>query len=363
MKHLLIIVFALCTTFFPVSNILAQKRDKQTASAKDSLPAFDTNYYRSYTDRLIIGIFQAKRNYEILLHQPLYKDKGSADVKLTGNINDVTGFDIAYDKFSLSLANRTVASNNPYIGNSKYNSIQLNFGNPDWALETSFRRYKGFYDNNHLLPDSFSKKNNIHYIDPSFLNQSWKAKYLYFFNHKRFSFYSGYSCNFRQLKTAFSWVYVSNLYFTKLSTDSTFVPLFLRDHYPLVEDLHQVNVLGISSGFGASWNLVIFKGLFMNITFLGGLEPQHRTYYSRVAGLQKGWHLSLCGDFRTSIGFNLKRFYLLISSLNDVAYINSKQLELKNKYISGSFTMGFRIKTKTPAFYQRFQQTKLYKLL
>ncbi|MBI2721976.1 MAG: hypothetical protein HYX39_07365 [Bacteroidetes bacterium] len=64
----------------------------------------------------------------------------------------------------------------------------------------------------------------------------------------------------------------------------------------------------------------------------------------------------------SSIGLNLKRFYILGSYSNDYNLFNNKALDFSSASISGNFTFGWRFYTNTPKFYKKFQQTKIYKL-
>ncbi len=251
----------------------------------------------------------------------------------------------------------------PQKGKTTYNSLGFSFGGNKWLLETSYRRYKGFYELNTGKYDPDFKTTGIYYQNPDMLNASLKAKFLYFFKHHKFSYKAAYSCNYRQYKSAFSWVFVSNMFYTTMNTNYSFAPPNVRKYFGQYENMNELNVAGISGGFGGSLNFVIFKSLFLNLTLLGGLEPQQRSYRHTDGQISKLGFIGISGDFRSSFGYNGKRFYLMITSLNDVSYMNRPQLNIRNKYVSGAFSFGYRFKVKAPDFYKKFQNTKIYNML
>src|ERR1700741_2747376 len=81
---------------------------------KDSMgmvQAYDTNYYRKYPERLVVGLYQSYRNYDIAINQMSTKqDSGKSKLDYIADANVVTGISVAYDKFSFSLGFRTKPS-------------------------------------------------------------------------------------------------------------------------------------------------------------------------------------------------------------------------------------------------------------
>ncbi|MFL5753065.1 MAG: DUF4421 family protein [Bacteroidia bacterium] len=325
---------------------------------------YDTNYYRKYSDRLVVGLYQSYRNYDMTfkqLSQPA--DSGRSALDYIADANAITGLSVAYDKFSFSLGFRSVppqdAANK---GKTSYRNFGFSFGGNEWILETAYRSYKSFYDKNTASYDTTYKKTGKYYQNPSMLNESVKAKFMYFTNYDRFSYKAAYVASYRQMKSSFSWVYVGNILYNKLSTDSSFAPPPVRKYYGSYSDLNAINYFGVSGGAGGTFTLVLWKRLYVNALLTGSIEPQWR-YYGHFSGESAyRTYLSFAGDFRGSLGWNGKNFYMLVSSVNDYSLINSGQLQVTNKFVSGSFTFGYRFKVKTPGFYKKFQETKVYKL-
>ena len=91
---------------------------------------------------------------------------------------------------------------------------------------------------------------------------SYKTKFLFFTNANKFSFKSGYSCNYQQVKTAFSFVLSGNIYYNRLNSDSSFFPQPIRDYYDTHQSMNGLNVFALSVYGGVSWNLVLWKAFF-----------------------------------------------------------------------------------------------------
>ena len=124
-----------------------------------------------------------------------------------------------------------------------------------------------------------------------------------------------------------------------------------------------MNVSGISGGGGAGLNVVLFKKLFVNLTEILFIEPQWRTY-SRVGQADsKLCYIAASNDFRASIAINAKNFFVSLYGNWDIINMNSGNLTIASKAISGAFSIGYRFKVKTPGFYKKFQDTKIYKML
>lgn len=337
----------------------------QDSIPKKPVPDWDTNYYESHTDKFIIGLFQSQRQYDLLISQRLTKsDNGKSALHYVADANMVSGFDFSYDKISLSLALKSKPPEYHALkGKTNYSSLGFTVGGNKWMLETSYRNYKGFYDLNtqNYIPEY--KVGQAYFQKSDLQNTSTRLKFMYFFKHQRFSYRAGYSCVNRQKKSSFSKVFVSNLYYNNLSADSSLFPKIVQPYYEPFSGLKSLQTIGISAGMGGSLNFVIFKRFFYNITFLLGLEPQWRTYHYADGFSRKLTYITLSGDLRSAIGYNGKRLYILFSSVNDLTNFDSGHLFIKQKFVSGSFTLGWRFRTKCPKWYQRFMKTKLYSLI
>lgn len=327
---------------------------------------WDTMYYKKYPNKLIVSFFQSYRNYEVDISQKLLSDTiGLSDVNYTAESNIISGLEFNYDKINFSFAYKSVPPlNQAQKGNTKYKNFNLNFGGNKWNIENSYRSYTGFFNKNTALYDTSFKTTGIYTQMPNLSIQTYKTKFLYFTNHNRFSFKSGYACSQRQLKSAFSFVLSANIYYNRLKNDSSFLPLPTRQFYDHYQTVNGLNVIAFSAYGGGSLNIVLWKALFANVTFLIGPEQQWRTYnYAESNITRKLSYISFSTDFRASIGANFKRFFVLFTSRVDASFYPSNAVDYETRFISGNFSLGYRFKVKTPKFYSKFQETKWYKKL
>ncbi len=322
-------------------------------------------YYTKYRGRVIVSLFQSYRYYELDISQKLKKDSiGRSKLAYEAESSNITGIELNYDKFNIALGFKTTPpQNNSAKGNTKYTNLMFNIGGNKWIWENSYRYYKSFYDKNTDKYDTTLYKSGYYTRLPDLTSTSYKMKFMYFTNHRRFSFKSGYSCSYRQLRTAASFVLTGNLYYNRLHSDSSLVPYRLRPYYSDYADIRGLNVFAFSVYGGGSVNFVLWKALFLNLTLVIGPEEQWRTYqylgnnYSVTRN-----YLSISGDFRASFGLNFKKFFVMLSSTNDFSWYSSSQLDVLSKYASVNFSIGYRIHVKTPKLYQDLQKTRLYRL-
>ncbi len=328
---------------------------------------WDTTYYKKYKDRIIISYFQSYKNYEIDISQKLLKDTiGQSKINYMAEANLISGFEFNYDKinFQIGFKSPTSAINSTQKGKTSYRNLSLNIGGNRWVLENSYRRYNGFYNKNTSTYDTNYKHTGIYTQLPNLSSESYKTKFLFFTNSNKFSFKSGYSCSYRQLKSAFSFVLVASLNYNRINSDSSFIPAPVRKYYDSYQSVNGLNTFGVAIYGGGSLNLVIWKALFANITIVIGPEWQWRNYnYLSSRQNQQLFYGSISGDTRFSLGLNFKKFFALVSGSSDYAYYNGGQMEFLSKYGSINFSLGIRIKTKTPKFYRNFQASDIYRKL
>jgi hypothetical protein len=322
---------------------------------------WDTTKYQKFKSNLIVGIFQSYRNFNNQFQQFNIPDTaGISKSDYFAESKLVTGIEVTYDKFNFALGLRSTPQKiNSGKGNTKTLNSNFNVGGNTWLLENSLRYFKGFYDMNTPAYDSSFKETGRYYYQPEFTNTLVRSKFLYFTNHRKFSVRSGYACNYRQLKSAATWIFSGNINYNYMRNDSSFFSPATRPYYGEYGNMNGLKVLGFSINAGAAGTLVLWKALFVEVMFIVGPEQQWRRYHY-LNGFSHLSYFSVSGDLRGSIGLNFKRFYLSSFSSNDFAVYNSSSVGLLNKSLSGGFIMGWRFNSKTPEYYKRFQKTRFY---
>ncbi|MCC6371792.1 MAG: DUF4421 family protein [Bacteroidia bacterium] len=325
---------------------------------------WDTLKYQKFHSNLIVGVFQSYVNFVNQIECKGVQDTtGRIHTNYNAQSKLITGVEIYFDKLSIDIFLKSkLQESDGTRGNTRAFSFNFNYGDNKWYVENSFRYFKGFYDANTSSYDTSFKRTYSYYRQPDLTNVLLKSKLLFFTNHKKYAFRGAYAGNYRQIRSAATWIFGGNINFNSLRADSAFLPYQVRTLYGDYGTLKGFKVLGFSAHVGGAFTLVIFKGFFINMMLTTGPEQQWRTYsYADNSKLLS--YISFSTDFRTSIGFNLKRCYFISYSLTDFAFYNNVAFNLHSQAISGGLAFGWRFNTQTPQFYKRFQKTKLYSLI
>lgn len=339
---------------------MAQSTVNATAKIEKKSRNWDTTKYQKFERVLIVGLFQQVRtfNNEFNISQPdsFSKHVYSAESNLSGGIL------FNFDKFQLSFATRNEPSKESEgKGYTKMFNLGLSVGDNRWVSETYFRRFRGFYDKNTSKYDSAAKITR-YYIQPGMVNTIFMQRFMYFTNYKRYSFKSGFGCNYRQLKSAATFILGGSFSVFDLQNDSAILPMRARASYGEYGNLDGFSSVNFGLNGGIAVTLVAFKALFIAGHFTLGNESQWRNYYIGNVN-HKLTYLYWSGTGRFSCGINMKRFYMIYSLTNDYNLYNQKKRSLSSNSLTNNFSLGWRFHCKTPKLYKKFMGTKLYGLL
>jgi hypothetical protein len=325
---------------------------------------YDTDYYRIYDDRLVTGLYNATQNYGFSIKQTAVSDlKGKSVMNYNSNAPAVNGLDFAYDKLSLSFSYQTVTPVNSVAeGNSSSGGFGLSFGGDKWQLESTVRFYNWFYDKNTANYDTAFKPGKPYYQVPSMSVSNFKLKFMYFPNHRKYSYDAAYACNERQIKSAGSMVITGNIYYNYLQTDTSIIPYYVRSYYSSNSDINGLSTTALSIGVGVTGTLVIYKRFFLNAIFVLGPELQYDQYSHYFSDTKSsGGYVNWSGDFRLAFGFNGRNFFYIFNSVNDFSDYKNGPVSITGNFNSVSFTIGYRFKVKEPGFMPNLRQTKFYR--
>jgi len=322
---------------------------------------WDTTRYQKFRANLIVGLYQSHRNFENKFSQIQFPDTfGFSEQTFTAESQNITGIDITYDKFSLAFGVRTTPQKNSEgKGKTDTYSFGFNFGGNKWLLENGLRYFKGFYISSPAFIDTNETGTAEYYLRPNFTNTLIRSKFMFFTNHKKYSFKSNYSCNYRQLKSGGTWIFSGNTHYNYMYNDSSFFHPRVRELYGDKAELHGVKVFGISTNAGGAYTIVWWRAFFAHVMFMIGPEQQWRTYNYPDKSVNVS-QLSLSYDLRGVIGVNFKKFYFTFYGGRDAVLYNTKFMHVESTYIVGGTTLGWRFRSKIPEFYKKFQDTKLY---
>lgn len=327
----------------------------------------DTNYVQKYNDRLILSLLQNKRSYDLLFTEQI-TNKNISSSNYIAQANDASGFGIDYDKISFSLSKASPISPREVYkkGTTTYTNLGLAVTGNKWVIETSYRRYKGFYDENTAQYDTSYRNSLPFFQNPNLITSSIRAKVFYFFNKKkRFAYRAAYTNTFRQMKTAGSFMLVSNIYNFRIRADSFLIPPLIQEYYGNWANMNRMNIFSVSLGPGYSCNFVLLKRFFLNLTFTTGLEMQFRNFEfnsgeSSRSNVKLSW---TAGDIRAAFGFNAKNFLFYFANTVDYNAYNMKQFRIETKFLSSGVHIGYRFPFKEKKWTKWLKENKYYQML
>lgn len=338
--------------------------DSLKSSSVKSLPKWDTLKYEKFNYVLIVGYFQQYRNFNNEISQTINKDSlNLSSTPLIAESRLISGLVFNYDKFQIQFGTGTKPQNNSNgKPESKVFNLGFTFGDNRWVAETYFRRFKSFYNNNSFNIDSLRRKTSSYISSPNLITSLFMARASYFTNYDNFSYKAGYGCNFRQRKSAASWILQASISNFQLKNDSSLFAPSSRKYYNEYKNLNYINSLNIGFGGGAAISIVLFKAWFLNLQGTLCPELQFRNYHLNPSE-RSITAISWSGIAKASFGLNLKRCYFISAYSTDYLLINTSVLNNTAKSQNVSFTFGWRFHTGTPKpWYQNFQKTKLYNL-
>lgn len=342
----------------------SQTTSEGSVSVQAKAKKWDTLKYQKFDYVLIVGFYQQYRNFNNTFSERVFNDTSSlADHTYSAESRLISGLVFNYDKFQISFGIRsTPRDTTEGKGYTKVFNLGFSFGDNRWVSESYYRRFSGFYNKSTENFDTTFKRTGSYYLQPGLTNSLFMSRALYFTNYRKYSYKSGFGCNFRQLKSAATWVLGASVSVYNLQNDSAIIPAKARplfSDYAGFKGLQSVNV-GINAGAAAT--LVLWKAWFATGYFTIGPEQQWRNYNLGNTSRSLSY-VSWSGTGRFSIGLNLKRCYILGSYTNDYNLFNSTGMGITSSAVTGNFTFGWRFNTGTPPkFYRKFQETKIYKL-
>ncbi len=348
----LIFVFLVCES--------KSQADTSKVEAQDSM-RWNTKKYQKFNEVLILGLYTQYRNFGNEFVQISNRDTlGFSTHNFNAESRSITGIVVNFDKFNFSVGLRSQPQNNSNgKGFTKVFNFGFNIGDNFWVNETYFRRFTGFYNNNTPNFDTTFKKTGEYYVLPILRSTLFNNRFMAFTNAENFSYKAGFGCNYRQLKSAATWIYGGSVSYFSLINDSAIFPKKVQYLFNEYATMNKFTSFNTGAQGGAAITLVLFKAWFLSGYFTVGPEIQWRNY-SFNPGNRAVTYLNWSGTARFSAGLNLKKCYLIFSFCSDYNTFNNSVFNYKVNSITGNLTYGWRFHRPTPEFYKKFKKTKLY---
>ncbi|MFM9984468.1 MAG: DUF4421 family protein [Flavobacteriales bacterium] len=328
---------------------------------------FDTNFVQIYKNRLVVSIFQSYRYQNLYLTQNAAADTtGASKINYKCSSKLVQGFAFDWDKISFALSWKTPIDENTEKrqGKSSARNLSVGLNTKKSRYEASYRYYQGFFDENIANIPAFN--DSTPYFQNNDLSvRTFKLKHIYFRNKKkRFSYKAAYSNTHRQLKSAATWVFISNLYYQRIQSNEDIVPSIVPvDYYQSYRDIHTISSVGLSLHPGVSVNLVAFKRIFVNGTLAWGPQIMYRRLRNDddSRDIREFKFQISSGDARFSIGYNGENFLIYSWFNGDFDVMDFPDMDIARQFISGGVSIGYRFKLKEKRNWtQKVRENKWY---
>ena len=362
MRRLLSVLILLCNCI-----ITAQTNNDVEVAIARKPKTWDTLKYQKFETVLIVGYYQQYRTFSHEFRQVINIDSSGMSAHTYSTEADYTGavgLVFNYDKFQLSVskvAAKPVAASKK--GHTDIFNIGFNVGDNQWVSENYFRRFRGFYNTSTPSFDTTFKETGKYLLQPKMVSSLFMTRFMYFRNNENFSYKAGFGCNYRQLKSAASFVSGGSFSVFNLRNDSSLIPLKARYLYNDYGNMRGMRSVNLSYNIGIAATLVLFKAWFAAGYFTLGPEIQGRNY-DLTANYRKITYLGWSGTGRFSFGLNMKKFYFIMAYTSDYNVYNSKKImDYKTVCHTANATFGWRFHAHTPKFYQKFMGTKLYNMM
>ena len=167
---------------------------------------WDTTYYLRYTDKLCITFNEYGRSFNLPMDQKIFSDTSYSASSYTAEAKTGIGFTLDWDILGVAFGIYSFPGDEAHKGSTDYFNFSLTFGSAKYFLETSYRRYTGFYDANSPNYDADFAQTGIYYQDPDLRVTVGQARFIYVFKNKKFAIKSAFSSTYRQIKSSASWI-------------------------------------------------------------------------------------------------------------------------------------------------------------
>ncbi len=297
---------------------------------KEPKPFCDTNYVKTYSKVLTIGLPVSSKSFRI----------GFADKK-TGSILNyypaVTyspGLFINTSLFGFFITPSFIGihQNSTKRGTSDYNDYQFNIYAKRFFYDISLRLYSGFYLNNTKAYQQYESLENF-YQRPDLVSLSGSFNIFYVFNNKKFSFRAPFSFTQAQIKSAGSFIigtYLSDFAFT---ADSSVIGSQLTTSFESFPSLKSGNSFSTGLSFGYAYTYVLKKKFYISCSLIPGigisklnLERMDRSVYNAANDA------SFKFKFTFGAGYNTSKWFFGMMFLSDSYYNISEVSPLDVNY-------------------------------
>jgi Domain of unknown function (DUF4421) len=225
----------------------------------------DSSYYKSLSGSLIPRVYLA-RNYSVLKFDP----PGSPPVmKYHANTPLNFGLGAAYRYFSFSVSKGLgFLQSDSKKGNTKSFDLQTHVYRRKWAFDALAQFYQGYYLGQ---PNLGGTKGDGYYLRPDMRLRMVGVAGYRILNDTKFSYGSVLGQGGYQKRSAGSFLFGGNAFYSAVNADSAFAPFKVDSNFSR-EDIRKLHLILIGAGVGYAYTYVYREHFFLHGSIHANLD-------------------------------------------------------------------------------------------
>lgn len=293
-----------------------------------------SEYVKEFPDEFNLKLLASNR---LLILNLVDRNGGNRKINYAPNDRGYIGvgtyiFDIGLElAFKLPLA---FGRSRSRYGDTDFIDFQGSLYGRKWSADATFQKYDGFYVSNatDIYPDFDVEKNYPQRSDLSVMNISLNG--IHIFNHKKFSFRSGFVQADKQIKSAGSPIMILSATRYSVSADSLLMPSESDENFK------DGRFISLSVLVGYAYDFV-FDNFFIKLNANGGSGVQHQKFDMGM-GDKERWDFAPKLNFRAALGYDNERFFAGASFVMQKTSIDFEGIRVNNTTGNYKIFVGYR---------------------
>jgi len=310
--------------FFLTIEIFAQYR----------IERYDTSYYMSYRNKLILGALANKKN-------TVFKT-GAAEayhaLRFRPNSPGRLGISAEHDFISISATfgvNGLDPSYSKNKGKTRQTNLQMSFTGIKVLADIYFQKYKGLYLNTGTI-DAIAPAGNKYYTRPDIQTELYGTTVTLIGNSRKFSAQAAFLLDAWQKRSAGSLLYGGELFYGSVKGDSAFIPSALEETYPHTT-VSKINFTTFGPGLGYGYTLVLNKHFFVTGMASLNADVSYIKEQNEDNSQNSSWKFNPNLKAKGAIGYNTENWGIGLSYVSNRLFftgtdVDSRYLNYNDNY-------------------------------
>lgn len=308
-----------------------------------SAKGIDTNYIKSYSDRLILKTYSTYAK----TYMPYNLPKKLPTLDFTTNSFITLGFGFSYKWFGLRYGFNIIQLGDPALYDKTSSlDIYMNAYLPKHLIDVMFTNHDGFYNSNPKL--NLRHWNDSIKVPPKVSNLRTYmigTNYLYVFNGKKFSFKSSFTQSEQQIKSSGSFLVGASFNYFSINSDSSLIPkdYIKKDSLSPTDEYLNGIFIGPSIRAGYAYNLIVYKNVSLLVSATPGISLEYNKYITNKGKTEVSMKPNFQGNFRVGLTYSQPNYFFGINAFNDIYFHNLRDANFKYTTIRLELFLGIRL--------------------